>query len=165
MIIKMDDSRITSLAHVREFNNFGSCSFKIEDKAESYKWIETNLLKFRYFQLDKNDKGSIREYLHKITSYSQQQLTRLIKKYSETGKVSPVQYTRVNPNRKYTPEDIELIAQTDKLHNNPSGPALVKTLKRMFTIYKDQRFVNKKSKRSLVQSKMIMKSSSDSSRS
>jgi transposase InsO family protein len=94
-----------------------------------------------YFKLNKKDKGTVRIYLQKITKYSQQQLTRLIKKYSETGRVSPIQYKRSNPNCKYTIEDIELIAQTDKLHNNPSGPALVKTLNRMFKIYNDKRFV------------------------
>jgi transposase InsO family protein len=143
MVIKMDDSRIDSLQLVNEFNNSNdSCSFKIEDKADAYNWIQKKLVQFSYITLCKKEKGLIRLYLQKITGYSQQQLTRLIAKYIKTGKVTLKPYIRFNPKIKYSKKDIDLIAKTDRLHNNPSGPSLVATLKRMLEVYKDKLFVN-----------------------
>ena len=141
MVIKMDDSRINSLQLVNEFNNSNdSCSFKIENKEDAYKWTEEKLVEFSYAGLCKREKGSLRLYIQKITGYSPQQTTRLIAKYTKTGRVTLKRYVRTNPNLKYTNEDISLIAYTDKLHNNPSGPSLVATLKRMYETFHDSRF-------------------------
>ncbi len=139
----MDDSRITSLLDVEQFNKSKQlCSFKIEDKAEAYKWVELKLIQFKYLTMKKKEKGILRIYLCKVTGYSQQQITRLIRQYKEGGKVKLKGYKRYNPNIKYTKEDIDLIAKTDKLHNNPSGPSLVKTLKRMINVYNKEEFRN-----------------------
>lgn len=54
---------------------------------ESYQGIQRTLVKFRYPSLNKRSKGVVVRFLVKITGYSRQQITRLIKQYRDTGKI------------------------------------------------------------------------------
>ncbi len=53
------------------------------DKHERYQFVQKTLIKFRYITLSKLDKGVVNRYIRKVTGYSRQQLTRLIKQYNE----------------------------------------------------------------------------------
>ena len=55
------------------------------NKTERYEFVRKTLVKFSYITLSKKDKGVVIRYLLKMTDYSRQQLTRLIKKYNKTG--------------------------------------------------------------------------------
>jgi hypothetical protein len=57
------------------------------DKKERYQFVQSTLIKFSYMMLSKVDKGIVIRFLMKMTEYSRQQVTRLIKKYVETGYV------------------------------------------------------------------------------
>ncbi|MBT6457141.1 MAG: integrase, partial [Gammaproteobacteria bacterium] len=57
-------------------------------KTERYHFIRKTLVKFHYITLPKKDKGTVIRYRLKMTEYSRQQLTRLIKKYTKTGKIN-----------------------------------------------------------------------------
>ncbi len=60
--------------------------FKINTiKEDRYHWIRHELVRFNYLGLGKADKGIIIRYLMKVSSYSRQQITRLIKQYKDTG--------------------------------------------------------------------------------
>ena len=54
-------------------------------KAERYEFIQKTLIKFRYITGSKKDKGTVIWYLIKMTGYSRQQITRLIRQYKKTG--------------------------------------------------------------------------------
>ena len=49
-------------------------------KTERYHFIRKTLVKFSYITLPKKDKGIVIHYLLKMTEYSRQQLTRLIRR-------------------------------------------------------------------------------------
>jgi hypothetical protein len=57
-------------------------------KSEHYDFVRKTLVKFNYMSLPKKDKGIVIRYLIKMTGYSRQQLTMLIQKYTNTGKIN-----------------------------------------------------------------------------
>ena len=93
------------------------CTYEVlSHKGERYKWIQKTLIQFRYMTLSKPDKGVVIAYLIKISGYSRQQLTRLIKQYVKTGKLVRRQQTERGFARRYTDSDIRLLADLDILH-------------------------------------------------
>jgi hypothetical protein len=62
-------------------------------KDECYRGIQRTLIKFRYASLNKRSKGIVVRFLIKITRYSRQQITRLIKHYRDIGKIERQQRT------------------------------------------------------------------------
>jgi len=78
----------------------------------------------------------------KITGYSRAQLARQIAQYRKTGQVRIKEYERNKFKKKYTPQDIQLLAQTAKLHDSPNGAALKKTLERMVSVYQKEEYQN-----------------------
>src|SRR3990167_4277837 len=88
MIINMNDSSINRIEDIREFlNTSEKISFGKESSAQVYEWMEQLLVRFRYIQLRKPDKGLVKQYIEKITGYSRAQTTRLIKQYVKTGHI------------------------------------------------------------------------------
>ncbi len=116
--------------------------FKINNKKEAYKWMENVLVRFRYLGSNKRTKGLIKMYVSAITGYSRAQATRLIKQYVKTGHIRVKVFKRKTFPKKYSREDIHLLAKTDELHNNPNGNALKTTLQRMADIFCDTKFEN-----------------------
>lgn len=101
-------------------------------KQERYQWVQKNLMKFRYSQQSKANKGLITRYLVKVTNYSHAQTKRLIQQYIKTGKVR-VKAARGNGFKaRYTAPDIRLLAAMDERHNQPSGPVLKKLCERAY---------------------------------
>jgi len=78
----------------------------------------------------------------KITGYSRAQLTRQIQQYCKTGQVKVKEYERHKFQKKYTPQDIQLLAKTAQLHDSPNGAALKKTLERMVREYGKAEYLN-----------------------
>ncbi len=107
----------------------------ILDKDECYSWIEKVLFKFQYRKLGKQDKGVLIRYLMKISGYSRQQITRLITQYRKTGKCKRRQRTMAGFARKYTHQDIRLLAAMDERHDTPCGPAVKKLCERAFEVF------------------------------
>jgi transposase InsO family protein len=109
----------------------------LSTKAECYKWIQRTLIRFDYDVIKRKDKGIIMRYLIKISGYSRQQLTRLIKQYRNGGRIIRRQRTSNGFTRRYTDGDIQLIAKLDKLHDQPNGKALKKLCERAFCVFGD----------------------------
>ena len=57
------------------------------DKDLRYQWVQRTLVKFHYLSLSRPDKGVLIRYLMRLSGYSRQQLTRLIKQYRDTGRL------------------------------------------------------------------------------
>ena len=96
------------------------------DKTDRYNFIRKTLVKIDYMNLSKRDKGIVIRYLLKMTEYSRQQLTRLIKKYTHTGQINWMPSRRNGFAKKYTCLDIQLLAKTDDRHDSPCGHAVKK---------------------------------------
>jgi len=110
--------------------------FKLDTiKVERYQWIQHELVRFSYMTLSKADKGTLIRYLMKVSRYSRQQVTRLIKKYRNTG------YIKYRPARssgfqgKYTSTDIRLMAKMDERHDTPCGHAIKKLCERAYHVF------------------------------
>jgi transposase InsO family protein len=109
----------------------------LSNREDRYKWIQRTLIRFDYDKLKRSDKGTLKQYLSKISGYSQPQITRLIKQYQNGGRLVCRQRTVSGFTRRYINEDIQLIAHLDDLHDQPNGKALKKLCERAYTLFKD----------------------------
>ena len=107
----------------------------ISDKDACYRWIQGELVKFRYRQLSHHGKGVVICYLMKISGYSRQQLTRLIAQYRKNGRLQRRQRTVSGFKQKYTQQDIRLLAAMDERHDTPCGPAVKKLCERACEVF------------------------------
>lgn len=142
MIVHLDTRRLQTLAEVRAFLAGSSqFQFTLTDRADAYRWLEDTLRQLRYPALGKVDKGTVRAYLEKVTGFSRAQITRLIGQFSRGGKIRDRRGAPAKPFlRRYTPADVELLAATDALHEQPAGPAMRKLCERAFEVFGDRRF-------------------------
>ncbi len=107
----------------------------ISDKKACYRWIQGELIKFRYLTLSRQGKGVVTRYLMKVSGYSRQQMTRLISQYRQTGRIQRHQRTVDGFKHKYTEKDIRLLAGMDERHDTPCGQAVKKLCERAYAIY------------------------------
>ncbi len=95
----------------------------------------SDLLRFEYLTLSKPDKGQVCRNMEKVSGYSRQHLTRLIHQYRQTGYVTRRQRTVQGFARRYTEEDIRLLAAMDARHDTPCGPAVKKLCERAWQLF------------------------------
>lgn len=139
----MNDSHITSITQIKEFIKVSkSIEFRGISQKEKYQWIETILLRFRYFSCRKREKSILKKYIFQMTGYSDAQLTRLISKKKKTGKILVNNRTRHCFPRKYSVADIARLIETDNLHLRLSGPATREILKREYNLFHKQAYQN-----------------------
>ena len=132
MTLTMNDSTLISVDDVKCFlKSSAHVRFEKKYKTESYQWIEQTLVKFSYMDLNKHQKGIIKQYIAKMTQYSRAQITRLISQYIETGHVLQTDYQRNRFTKIYSDTDIKILAQTEELHEFINGAAIKKILKSM----------------------------------
>ena len=87
-------------------------------------FVATVLRRFRYFRLSKGPRGVLFAYMRRLTGYSRQHLSKLIAQFRDTRSLTPrKRVSRTSFVRQYTIEDVALLAQTDSLHDELSGPA------------------------------------------
>jgi hypothetical protein len=98
------------------------------------------LKRFRYTLLLKRDKGVILRYLERTTGLSRQQVTRLVRRYRKSGKVTKQRNPPKNGfYRRFDATDISLLVEMDTLHGTLSGPATKKLMERALLIFGDGR--------------------------
>jgi UDP-N-acetylenolpyruvoylglucosamine reductase len=84
-----DDYETEELTTIEQLSQFldgtQAVIFKVNTlKEERYQWIQHELLRFDYRALSKIKKGVVIRYLIKVSDYTRQQITRLIKQYRDT---------------------------------------------------------------------------------
>ena len=109
--------------------------FEGETSQQVYPWIEQVLGQQRYHQQSRPARGLVRRYLEKMTGLSRAQVTRLIARYRDRGKIEVLPYRRHRFPQRYTRADIELLAAVDEAHENLSGPATRRILEREYRLY------------------------------
>lgn len=122
----MDDSRIVSIAQLKDFLKVGKgIKFIAVNKKQKYAWINSVLIKFRYFKLKKKEKSSVLKYILRVAGLSAVHLKRLVKRKRETGQLKLSEaWGRKNTFKvTYGPGDIELLVKVDNAHNRLNGPA------------------------------------------
>jgi transposase InsO family protein len=102
------------------------------DKNERYQFVQKTLIKFRYTSLTKPDKGVVSRYIRKVTGYSRQQLTRLIKQYKESGSIKWRPCRSNGFSTTYDKKDIKLLVEMDTRHEDICGHAIKKLCERAY---------------------------------
>ena len=143
MVIDMNESKLDSVEHIREFlAGTTEVAFSISAQESSrHRFIEQVLKRLHYFALSKSARGVVFAYMRRLSEYSHAQLCRLIAQYRDTESLSPRRRTsRTSFTRTYTREDAALLAEVDRLHDTLSGPATKVLLVRAAERFGDQRF-------------------------
>ena len=126
MVIDMNVSALRTLEQIREFlAGTSEVVFSVPSNELALRtFIEAVLLRFRYFELPKGQRGVLYRYMQRVCGYSRQHLDRLIVQYRETKSLKPlVRSSRTSFKRTYSAADIALLAELDSLHDTLSGPA------------------------------------------
>ena len=139
----MNDSHIVSIAQLKEFSNLNpGISFTAANKKERNEWIEETLFRFGYFKLKKKHRHVVKDYIIKMTGLSNSQLKKLIAKKKRMGKICSSSTKRNSFPKKYWPEDIARLLETDNAHSRLSGPATKKILQREYEIFSHENYKN-----------------------
>lgn len=143
MTTQMNDSHLVSITQLREFLKVSKdIQFNPSNRKEKYTWINEVLNRFGYFKLKKKDKGVLKEYLIKMTGYSEMQMKRLLAKKRAVGTIATANnYGRKNLFKTiYSPADVALLTKVDNAHNRLSGPATKQILTREHGVFGHQEF-------------------------
>ena len=82
-IMKLED--VTTVVQLTDFlSGTQAVAFTVlSDKDACYRWIQGELVKFQPLMRARRDKGVVIRYLMKVSGYSRQQITRLIRQYRQ----------------------------------------------------------------------------------
>ena len=97
--------------------------------------------RLHYRQLSRPDKGVVMDYLARTTGYSRAQLKHLVRRVTARETLSkhymaPAQGFA----RKFTAQDVALLAETDALHGTLLGPATRCLMQRAVELFGDTRY-------------------------
>ena len=110
------------------------------DKNERYKFIQKTLIKFCYITLSKSEKGILSRYLSKVTGYSRQQLTRLIKQYRNVGSIQWHPCRSNGFSTTYDKNDVKLLVEMDTRHEDICGHVIKKLCERAYHLFGQQEY-------------------------
>jgi transposase InsO family protein len=141
MVIDMNDKQLATLAQVKAFL-VGTTAIDFAVAAEErYDFIARTLRRFGYRLLPRADKGVVLRFLERVSGYSRQQLTRLVKRGAERRPLlKGYCASRTSFACTYTSADVRLLAQTDLWHSTLSGLATKKLMERAYGIFGDARY-------------------------
>ncbi len=139
--IRMHDTEKLSLEAMGRFVEASEeVRFEAEDRQQLYGWVERVLVGQQYAHLGKASRGLVRRYIEKMTGLGRAQGTRLIARYTATGRVQATVYRRRRFAPLYTGADIELLASVDEAHETLSGPATRRILEREHLLYRQPEY-------------------------
>ena len=129
--------KLDNLKTIEEMGNFLNGSQTIAfavatSKDERYLFVESILKRFGYPRLRRREKGTVIQFLMKVSGYSRQQLTRMIQRCAEKGELKRFQKTVSGFELFYQAEDIRLLAQLDQRHDTPNGFMVKKLCERAY---------------------------------
>jgi transposase InsO family protein len=131
MHMRMQNGEGRTTEQIKEFlKGSEGVTFAGQNKQEVYAWVEGVLVAQEFTQQNKKQRGAIRAYVEKVSGLGSAQVTRLVRKFKESGRVEVSAYQRQGFPRKYTDRDIALLAEVDRAHERLSGPATRHILER-----------------------------------
>lgn len=139
--MQMQNAETLSPDGIREFLNLSrEIEFTAQNRAEVYAWVHRTLVAQEYARQGKKRRGLLRAYIKKMTGLSLPQIARLIRMYRATGIVELKTYRRRKFARKYTDQDITLLAEVDGAHERLSGPATRCIIKREYEKFRKRKY-------------------------
>jgi transposase InsO family protein len=141
MTINMQDLEKLSVPEMEDFLK-SNRKVRISKLAveQAYPMMGRILIANRYDKTGKKDKGIIRRFLCKVTGRSRAQINRLIGRWKQERKLERKAAQRPAFSRVYTPADAVLLAEVDAAHEDLSGPAVRRLLKRAVEVQGDERY-------------------------
>jgi transposase InsO family protein len=141
MVIDMDDKQLLTLAQLQAFLN-GTVAVDFAVAAEErYDFIARTVRRFGYHRRKRAEKAVVLRFLERVSGYSRQQLTRLVKRGEERAPLTKrYRGSRTSFVRTYTSADVVLLAATDTLHGTLSGLATKKLMERAYRLFADTRY-------------------------
>jgi hypothetical protein len=138
MIVMLQTQGLKTLDDVRGFlAGSQGVAIKAPSREAAYGCIAEALGRFGYARLGRADKGLLRAYLGKVTGLSRAQIAR----HQGGERLRDRRGAPVRPFvRRYTSEDVRLLAEVDALHGNLSGPATRKLCERAWQVFGDERY-------------------------
>jgi hypothetical protein len=131
MQIRMQNGESLTVGQIEEFlKGSDGVSFAGQNKKQVYAWVQSTLAAQQYTRHGKKRRGTIRAFVEKVTGLGGAQVTRLIRRFKETGRVEAPAYRRLSFPRTYTDRDIALLAEVGRAHERLSGPATRHILER-----------------------------------
>ena len=136
MIISMKNWERLTLAEMEEFvRGSRTAILAVQEQEAVYRFLEMLLKAQGYRRLKKSDKGIVRRFAIKVLGLSRAQVTRLICQWMRNHSIQKQPVRRTRFVRRYTDEDVALLADVDAAHEDLSGPAIRHVLHREFTAY------------------------------
>jgi len=114
--------------------------FKARNKRKMYDWVNQTLRDLHFRNLKRSGRGLVRRYVAKMTGLSRAQATRLLAMYIRGEEVKPKPYRPHGFRKRYTREDVELLAAVDEAHETLSGPATQKILQRAYYEFAEAKY-------------------------
>jgi len=141
MVIDMNDAQLQTLDQVRAFlEGTVAVEFSVNVN-ERYEFIARMVRRFGYARLKRADKGVVLRFLERVSGYSRQQLTRLVRRADARAPlVKRYRASRSSFACHYTAADVRLLAEIDTLHGTLSGPATKKLMERACHVFGDARY-------------------------
>ncbi len=141
MVIDMNDEQLDTLAELQAFlAGTAAVDFAVAAD-ERYDFIARTVQRFGYRRLKRADKGVVLRFLERVSGYSRQQLTRLVKRGGDRRPlIKRYRASRTSFARTYTSADVLLLAHTDTLHGTLSGLATKKLMERACRVFGDARY-------------------------
>ncbi len=141
MVIDMNDEQLHTLAQIQAFLD-GTIEVDFAVPAdERYDFIARTVRRFGHGRLRRADKAVVLRFLERVSGYSRQQISRLVKRGSQRRPlIKRYRGSRTSFARIYTGADVLLLAHTDTLHGTLSGLATKKLMERAFSIFGEARY-------------------------
>ena len=141
MVIDMNDEQLHTVAQMQAFLD-GTVALEFAVALEErYDFIARTVRRFGYARLKRAEKAVVLRFLERVSGYSRQQLTRLVKRGGERGRlIKRYRGSRTSFARTYTSADVLLLAHTDTLHGTLSGLATKKLMERAFELFREVRY-------------------------
>ena len=141
MVIDMNDNQFHTIEQLRAFlKGTIAVDFSVSAR-ERYDFITRIVRRFGYARRRRAEKGVVLRFLEHVSGYSRQQLTRLIERARQPGRlVKQYAARRQGFTRIYTDADVLLLAHTDTLHGTLSGPATKKLMERACEVFGERRY-------------------------
>ena len=141
MVIDMNDEKLKTLVQLRAFlEGTETVDFAVTVE-ERYDFIARTVKRFGYARLKRGDKAVVLRFLERVSGYSRQQITRLVKRGREPRPlIKRYHGSRTSFACIYTGADVLLLAKTDTLHGTLSGLATKKIMERAYDLFGDVRY-------------------------
>lgn len=140
MIMNIDN--LKSIQEIKEFlTGSQPVAFTVAgNKSDKYKFIEKTLKRFAYRRLKRKEKGIVIKFMLKISGYSRQQISRLIERFTQEGKLKYYQKTTNGFEKIYTRIDLKLLAELDQRHDTPNGLMVKKLCERAYNEFNEDSY-------------------------